>query len=729
MPVFSAEAGRLRWGVLVGVTVVSLAATVPIALSNERGASARALVVPRARAAALDALRTPDLVAVDAADRGESARLAVDGRDDTTWTGRPGETQWRWSAAFARPEHLGLLRSRFGQSPTSGVPTEFHWEVRPPASRSARCDTISADDDQGWTPIDGTSQAMWQAGIGVAQTTRRSWFVDVDACALRLVVDRTNAGPPVVREVRAIEGARNVLRDAEASDDGSWPGFSAEGAIDGEYATRWAGAAGPSRWTLRLDLHEPRMIDRIRLVLGFDATSVPRPGAGRSYAIAWGPLHYRLEVSEDGKTFVPVATEPLRADGSILPLRRRLVTLAQPRTIRALRLVMSGATGASGLPEAAAVPVVREIAAYGADDPQPILAPPWILSVNANPSAQTHAAPGGEWANDIYHAKFLQGRFAKLLPTVRRDDRYARLLGPRGEVLAASPTDDAGRAIESIEGDDPLLDTQLLAQSSPPPIAVLSGSNDWDYGSVTGPDPARPGRWHWDPLPDARSGGMGQLAPAVRGRVAPLMGFCGGAQILALLEAKASQGGSPDEDRRLVDRVLSRTSGRPIRGFAPPMDVERAWPGDLHTLRAKIRFAPQDPLFSDLAGPEHRSTTEALPESHADAVRPDAFLPGGPLQRLELLATSAFCAPDVVAADPRDGLFPNPDGAGWCDTVPETFRSRDPAWPVIGAQFHAEQHDFATAAPDDPPESVADPRLFLAGAYEEIVDAYEKLAP
>lgn len=110
-------------------------------------------------------------------------------------------------------------------------------------------------------------------------------------------------------------------------------------------------------------------------------------------------------------------------------------------------------------------------------------------------------------------------------------------------------------------------------------------------------------------------------------------------------------------------------------------------------------------------------------------MRPDAFLPGGPLQRLELLATSAFCAPDVVAADPRDGLFPNPDGAGWCDTVPETFRSRDPAWPVIGAQFHAEQHDFATAAPDDPPESVADPRLFLAGAYEEIVDAYEKLAP
>ncbi len=464
-------------------------------------------------------------------------------------------------------------------------------------------------------------------------------------------------------------------------------------------------------------------------MLGFDATSVPRPATGRSYAIAWAPVHYRLEASEDGRRFVPIATEPLRGDGAILPLRRRLVTIAQPRPIRALRLVMSGATGASGLPEAGAVPVVREIEAFSADDRQPILAPPWILSINANPSVETHLGPGGERANDVYHAKFLQGRFAKLLPAVRSDDCYARLLGPRGELLAAPPTDDDGVALESIEGDDPLLDAQLLAQSSPPPIAVLSGSNDWDYSSVTAPDSAGPGRWHWDPLPDARAGGMGQLAPAVRRRVAPFMGFCGGAQILALLEARSSVEGSPDEDRRLIDRVLRRTSGHLIRGFASPADVERAWPGDPHPMRAKIRFVAQDPLFADLAGPLRRSTTQSLPESHADVVRPDAFLPGGPLQRLEVLATSAFCAPDVVAAGPRDGLFPNPAGPGWCDTVPETFRSRDPSWPVIGAQFHAEQHDFTSAAPDEPPESVADPRLFLAGAYEDIVDAYERLAP
>jgi hypothetical protein len=175
--------------------------------------------------------------------------------------------------------------------------------------------------------------------------------------------------------------------------------------------------------------------------------------------------------------------------------------------------------------------------------------------------------------------------------------------------------------------------------------------------------------------------------------------------------------------------VLRRTSGRPIRGFAPPIDFERAWPGDPHPPRAKIQFVPNDPLFADVAGPLRRSTTEALPESHSDAVRADAFLPGGPLQRFEVLATSAFCGPDVIAASPKDGVFPNPSGPGWCDTVPEAFRSRDRAWPIIATQFHAEQKDFATPGPGDPPESVADPRLFMAAAYESMVDAYVKLAP
>jgi hypothetical protein len=719
-----------RGSVLAGATLVSLATTLPIALTHQHPAAAGGLVVEHERSAVLDALHAPDLLVVRAGDpSGDDARLAVDGHDDTAWTGRPGEMRWTWSAAFARPVHVGLLRARFGASATSGVPTAFHWEARPAPLAARSCAPLAATSDEGWVALDDAAQSPNPATDYLAQPTRRSWFIDANACGLRLVIDRTNAGPPVLREVQAIEGARDVLRDGEASDDGAYPGFEAADAVDGAYGPRWAGAPGKSRWVLRVDLPEPQPVDRVRLVLGFDATSVPRPGSGRSYAVSWAPVRYVLEASEDGKRFVTVASEPLRPDGSILPLRRRLVTLSEPRTVRALRLVMLGATGASGLPEAGAVPVVREMAAYRADDSRPILAAPWLLSVNANPSAESHLTPGGELTNDAYWAKFLQRRFTPLLPALRADDRFDRSLGNHGEALDAPPSSEAGEILEAIEGDDPLLDAQLLAQSSPPPIAVLSGSDDWDYAAETGPDPLKPKRWHWDPLRDARAGGMGQLGPAVRQRVAPFLGFCGGAQILGLLEARRAEASSPEEDRRIIDLVLRRISGRPIRGFAPPIDVERAWPGDPHPPRAKIQFLPNDPLFVDLSGAERRSTTQALPESHSDAVRADAFLPAAPLSSFEVVATSAFCGTDVVAASPRDGVVPNPSGPGWCDTVPEAFRSKDHAWPVIGAQFHAEQKDFATPGPGDPPESVADARLFLAAAYEEMVDAYVKLGP
>ena len=713
---------------LLGLTLLSLAATLPLALSSSRRASANSLVVAPERAALFDALRGPSLLAVRAADpSGDSAARAVDGRDETVWTGRAGETQWRWTAAFAHPAHIGLVRAHFGLSATSGVPTAFRWEVRSPAP-GGRCPAGDASDGDDWVPLANASRAVPTIAEALAQPTRQSWFANADACGLRLIVDQTNAGPPVLREVQAIESARDVLTDAMASDDGESPGFLAEHVIDGRYATRWAGVPGKGRWTLRLDLPEPQPIDRIRLVLGFDATSVPRAGGGRSYAIAWGPLRYVVETSEDGKRFTPVGGEPVRADGSVIPVRRRLLTVSDPRPVRALRLVVFEATGENGLPSPDAAPVVREIAAYRADDKRPILSSPWILSVNANPAGQSRASPGGEVTNDAYHAKFLQGRFGFLLPNLRVDDRYARALGLRGEPLDAPRRDEAGIALESIEGDDPQLESSFLSLSSPPPIAVLSGSNDWDYSLETGPDALHPRRWHWDPLREARAGGMGQLASAVRNRVAPFLGFCGGAQILALLEARRGDAASPEDDLHTIDRVMRRTGGSPIRGFAPPIDFERAWPTDPHPLHAKIAFVREDPLFADLAGTTGRSTTQALPEWHSDAIRPDAFDVGGPLTRFELLATSAFCAPDVVSAGPRD-MFPNPSGGGWCDTVPEAFRSRDHAWPIIGAQFHAEQRDFASAAPGDPPESIADPRLFLAAAYESMVDAYVKLAP
>ena len=724
---FKVTTARACLVLITGALPVTLFGTLK---TSEARSEPVSFALPKERAVVLDALRDGDQLSVRASDSAEAdARLAVDASTGTAWSGRAGATTWTWAASFVRPAHIGVIRVLWGKAPTIGVPTAFQWEVLASGPDGAMCDGTPPSAAGLWTPLPEADQTPAGGAMSPAQPTRRSWFVDASACGVRLVVMGTNAGPPVLRDIRAIESARDVLRGGVASDDGASPGSTAADAIDGTYARRWIGARGRGHWTLRVDLPEPVPIDRVRLVLGLDATSVPRSRAGRSYGIAWGPIHYGLETSEDGIRFERVASEPTRADGTLLPLRRRVVSIADPRPIRALRLVMVGATDGEGRPLPDAVPVIREIAAYRSDDARPILAAPWILSVNANPSGQSRLAPGGELMDDARHAKFLQGRFAALLPALRGDDLYARLRGGHSEALDAPSNDRAGEALESIEGDDPQLDALLLANSAPPPIAVLSGSNDWDYASETGPDLAVPQRWHWDPLPGARLGGMGQLARAVRARMSPFLGFCGGAQLLGLLEAEPPTYGVSVDDENLIDEILSRTTGKPIRGFAPPAECERAWPGDPRPARATVAFDPADPLFADLAGAAGRSTTQELPLSHADAVRPDAFLPDGPLRRFEVLATSTFCAPDGVVARTRDALTANPKDPSWCRTVPQAFRSRGSAWPVIGAQFHAEQRDFAAPAPGDPPESVADPRLFLAAAYELIVDANLRLAP
>ena len=183
--------------------------------------------------------------------------------------------------------------------------------------------------------------------------------------------------------------------------------------------------------------------------------------------------------------------------------------------------------------------------------------------MNANPSGQLRLAPGGEPMDDARHAKLLQGRWLPLLQSLNDDDLYARLNDGWQEGLDAPSSNRAGEALESIEGDDPQLDASLLAKSAPPPITVLSGSNDWDYASETGPDTLFPRRWHWDPLHNATLGGMGQLAQAVRGRVAAFLGFCGGAQLLGLLEAKPPASDVPVDDEDVIDEVLHRATGEP----------------------------------------------------------------------------------------------------------------------------------------------------------------------
>jgi hypothetical protein len=303
-------------------------------------------------------------------------------------------------------------------------------------------------------------------------------------------------------------------------------------------------------------------------------------------------------------------------------------------------------------------------------------------------------------------------------------------MGPRGQLLDAPRDDASGVALEAIEGDDPTLDLPFIEASTPRPIVVLSGSNPWDYARKSGPNRKDVKAWRWDPLVDARRGGMGQLFRVVRKRAAPLLGLCGGGQILALLEARSRLPEllTDDQTATLIDRLIRRTTGVSTASTAPKDAAIHAWPGDGRP-RTSISFDARDPLFVDVAGAIHRMVTHEMPESHVDVVRPSAFLEGAPLDHLRVVAKSVYCTPSIVDGGPRDRAFPNPDGPGRCLVEPEAWRSSGAGYPLVGTQFHAEQYGFGAAATNDPPESTADPWLFVAAEYEAIVDAYVRYAP
>lgn len=607
--------------------------------------------------------------------------------------GAYGPHPWMREWPLSRPMHVSAIRARFA-STTSGVPIRYRWELR-------------ACESETFTNVEGASDHQEDPTGLLVLPRRRTWFVDVpgrDACAVRLVVLGTNGGVPTIDDLEMIEGARDVMREATAEED-------PERALnDGQYETAWSGAERAGRWTVTLRLPRAERIDRIRMMLGSRATTVARPGLGRNYAVARAPQRWSLEVSDDGTTYSTIAR------GRSPLVRRPFVRLTHPRPVIAVRLVMEGSTDDLGMVSSTAAPIVRELAAYAQTDARPVISEPWILSVNANPAASSRKGTGGEVANDAYFAKFLQLRFGAYNAGVARDDRFTRSLGGKGELVAVDATPSDGRALESIEGDDPALTEAFLTASWPPPISVLSGSNDWEYARHTTPDMTT-GTTKWNPLLPAQQGGMGDLADAVKHRAAPFVGFCGGAQILALLESRSDGSG------REIDAVLRRNTGRPIRGFAPESSLIRAWPGETR-LAPRVTFDKSEPLFADLAFPSGRSATRAFPQSHLDLVRPDAFAPGAPLSGFRVVATSLFCSPVVVASLNPMAFEKNPSGTGRCSRVTEVFRSKGTSWPIIGAQFHAEQRDYAQPPPGDPPEAVADARLFVAAAYEEILDSY-----
>jgi len=211
---------------------------------------------------------------------------------------------------------------------------------------------------------------------------------------------------------------------------------------------------------------------------------------------------------------------------------------------------------------------------------------------------------------------------------------------------------------------------------------------------------------------------MGLLRDAISARRAPFLGFCGGAQILALLDA-------PEAEK--LESIVVRNENRTIRAS---LDLEphpeRAWWTDAPVSdgdRPRVWFLPSDPLF-DMGNPgARRDQTRELPISHVDMIRTTAF--DGPLRDLQIVAWSRLCARWVDPLGPEP-TWPDPrDPVSRCVDVPQAFRSRDrTGYPLIGFQFHPEQRDLTRLAPGSPNAARGDALNIFANAIDLVLDAY-----
>ncbi len=685
----------------------ALAAWIALHTASAFGAEAWPLAVPRregvAAAERFPGARPVSNVAVDDsisfAPEGAGEPLqAFDGDDTTAWRGEATAREWTLTLPFRRPVHVGWVRFLFGDDAARGVPAEYRVEHQLPVDGVCHGWALWATMPHArHLDRDGNQFAYGPSDL---HAQRQVLFSDVEACGVRLVITAMSRGAPVVREVRVYEGASPlpVARgDSKVGDE--------------RYDTMWRGA-GPGPWTLTLALREPAWVDRLRLVVGADSVTVPRDGEpGRRLSARAMPLDYRVETRGDDGAWVPLdeASPPLARVPSVvreLPVRRRLVRFA-PRPVRELRVVIPRATGDDGRPSDTATPVVREVALYAADDRRPVLPEPLFISVNANPALAAAAYRGGEAAASGQFARDVHHRLRRIVVGFSSDTRWP--------ADAAIPADDGvGRFLQVVDGDDPTLDVELLAAQAPPPFLLLSGSLDWEFDRVTGTYAPKKGHVRWNAGADAASGdrGMGQLVDVVHGRVAPMLGFCGGAQILALLEA-----GGGD-----FDSVLFRNDNSPIREVIARGGVfERAWwsdPPESDADRPTFVFDPRDPLFRFSSDGPARSTTRAFPSSHGDAVRWTAY---SRLTRLRELAHTTLCAPWVRAAGPEPTWE---RGGDRCVHVSQAFRATGGPFPVVGVQFHPEQRDLSRVAPDDPDVARGDALQLMANAVDDVVVAW-----
>jgi hypothetical protein len=669
---------------------------------------------------------------VDAISEG-APLLAVDGDPNTAWRGSPDASLWVWSLPFSRVVHLSLIRAYFGDASNQGVPTVYRWEYRAPVD--GRC----ADADWQLIPrgeVDDRDPNQFVSGPNNVHVRQQALFTDVDACALRLVISRSEGGPPSLREVKLLEGAPSVARGQGVRVFASnhlpaVPRSSPEAVLDGKYETLWAGRPGLERWTLSIHLPEPRTIDRISLAMGLDAVTVPRvESTGRAFAGAYLPLRYTLETSPDDDvdhmSLLDEASPP-KLNEDPLPTRRRLIHLAQPRQVQTLRVTVTEATGPLGERDTAtSAPVIRDIGMFEASDPRPVVTEPLFLSVDANPSGLTHRGKWGEEGADSEFARAVSHRLRRFIVGYDVDTGWPADASRRRD-------NGRGRFLESIEGDDPLLAAPLLGAISPPPVVFLSGSLSFEFDDHTAAPEDKTRPWSWNVMAPAGDPdrGMGQLLPAYRDRMVPFIGFCGGAHILGLFEAQQAlaqrnEGADPPSVRALLDAVIVRNTNQEIRPLKMTRDYyERAWwydPPRTDRVRPVVSFDAADPLFASLPGGERRESRE-LPLSHVDMLREPAF--DSILSSFRVSAHSDYCSPRVDPSGPAEVRDDPEHPDVRCVRVPQAFRSKDTSrYPVVGFQFHPEQRDLTRLVPGSPDDARGDAMNIFANAIDLVLDSY-----
>jgi hypothetical protein len=681
--------------------------------------------------------RLTDLPSASVESAGNEAWLAADGDPNTAWRGASGAGPWGWAIPFQRPVHVGLIRMFAGDTAAEGVPAAYRWEYAEPTAG-----TCPSPEARTWRPVldgavDDRDPNEWVYGPKEVHAQRQVLFTNIEACALRLSVSATDGGAgPVLREVSLYASARNLAEApgarAEASSIGAESGGDASGAIDGSYERFWQGAPDGHPWSLEVDLPAPRTVDRLSLVLGRDATLVPyadRPG--HAFAAADFPTRYRVETrpSTDAPWQPLVEADPPQDRGVLLPVRRRLIRFRKPRVVQAVRMVIDAATSKAGVEASGTTPIVRELGLYEATDNRPVILEPLFLSVDANPAALAHRRVAGRPAPiDGSFARDFSHRLQRIVAGYRRDSAWP--------ADAHRPRDaSAGRFQAIIEADDPQLDEPLLSAMSPPPVVLLSGGSGWEYAPTTSGEQTPDGRFQWDPVATAHepNRGLGQLAGAVRDRVAPFIGFCGGAQNLMLLTARAAFGDLACSQRtcpsheQLIDAVLARNNNQAIRAAEgnPKWDERAHWADKAahDPDRPTVHFEPSDPLFSTLAGPSHRDTSRQLPMLHGDMVRLSAIdhLHEG----LVVAAWTDYCHPWVKAGGPEP-TSPDPDQPGSrCVRIPQAFHSIDRnRLPIIGFQFHPDAKDLRRLMPGAPPDSWGDALNVFANAVDLAIDGY-----